>query len=200
MTPLDLFVVFANFALILTPASAGVMIGVCYCNVGVCYTVHGKHKICRDDDDFFPRGWGEGYSVKVVKPPVTMTRMFSGVSSFTYTDLSKWDVSHSKDMREMFYDSASFNADISRWDVSRVKDMESMFNKAASFNADISNWDVSRVVTMRKMFADATSFKRNLSGIAWIRSTANKDDMFKGSAGSIPIERLAKVLRDPYHR
>ena len=113
-----------------------------------------------------------------------MTGMFDGASSFN-ADISTWNVSSVISMRKMFYGATSFNANISRWDVSRVTDMQSMFNKASSFNADISNWDVSLVATMCKMFANATSFKRKLSGIAWTQSTANKDDMFKGSAGYI---------------
>ena len=40
----------------------------------------------------------------------------------------------------MFYKS-SFNQDISSWDVSNVKDMREMFSYS-SFNHDISSWNV----------------------------------------------------------
>ena len=44
----------------------------------------------------------------------------------------------------MFAYAEDFSADISKWDVSHVKDMSSMFYCAAVFNGDISLWDVSK--------------------------------------------------------
>ena len=60
-----------------------------------------------------------------------------------------------------------------------------MFSQATAFNSDISKWDVSSVATMDNMFQEASSFKQKLCGAAWVRSKASKNDMFKGSHGSI---------------
>ena len=70
-----------------------------------------------------------------------MDRMFGG-SPFN-GDISKWDVSHVTDMNHMFYYSA-FEGDISQWNVSNVKDMRWMFEHSA-FSGDISQWDVRNV-------------------------------------------------------
>ena len=45
-----------------------------------------------------------------------------------------------------------FNGDISRWNVSHVKDVRRMFSAAAEFNQDISNWDLRSVTDARNMF------------------------------------------------
>ena len=74
---------------------------------------------------------------------------------------------------------------IGEWDVSRVTDMWRMFYYATQFNSDVSKWDVSRVIDMREMFGDAISFNQTLCGEAWVNSTADKDEMFNDSPGSI---------------
>ena len=56
-----------------------------------------------------------------------MNYMFED-SKFT-GDISEWDVSNVKNMREMFYES-QFDGDISKWDVSSVETMEDIFTKA----------------------------------------------------------------------
>ena len=43
----------------------------------------------------------------------------------------------------MFWNS-QFNCDISKWDVSKVKDMREIF-KNSKFNGDISKWNVSNL-------------------------------------------------------
>ena len=113
-----------------------------------------------------------------------MTQLFSS-QTFFYGDLSKWDVSSVKDMSSMFQGAQSFNGDISKWDVSSVVEIPAMFRLAASFRGGISRWDVSRVVNMDYMFWYAVSFKQKLRGAAWVRSKASKNDMFRGSSGSI---------------
>ena len=41
--------------LLVQPALAGVQVGRCYCNVGVCYNA-GTREPCRTDEDFYGEG------------------------------------------------------------------------------------------------------------------------------------------------
>ena len=99
--------------------------------------------------------------------------------------LSKWKVDDVTDMENMFSYASSFNGDISKWNVGKVINMASMFRQANSFNHDLSEWDVAEVVDMYNMFNGAISFKQVLCGEAWVKSRANKGNMFQGSPGSI---------------
>ena len=47
----------------------------------------------------------------------------------------------------MFAGCDRFNRDISNWDVSNVKNIKNMFNNISGFNQDISNWNISKVST-----------------------------------------------------
>ena len=78
-------------------------------------------------------------------------------------DISNWDVSNVKIMRNMFAFCKLFNKDISNWNVSNVKDMGSMFYKCEKFNKDISSWDVSNVTNMEGMFYDCYKFNQDIS-------------------------------------
>ena len=83
--------------------------------------------------------------------------------------------------------------------------MYAMFHSASSFNGDISKWDVSRVIAMGNMFSQAASFNQELCGANWIRSKAEKWNMFEGSSGSIsrtactsaPIPERDLIARTP---
>ena len=63
--------------------------------------------------------------------------------------------------------------------------MWTIFTGLSEFNADLSKWDVSAVTTMASMFYAASAFNRELSGVAWGHSKADKTDMFLHSPGSI---------------
>ena len=67
-------------------------------------------------------------------------------------DVSQWNVSNVKYMKQMFYCCVKFNGDISQWDVSNVKNMRWMFGACKKFNCDISGWDVSNVDDMGYAF------------------------------------------------
>ncbi len=68
-------------------------------------------------------------------------------------DISRWDVSHVRNMDRMFGGSP-FNGDISNWNVSRVTSMNSMFC-GSEFQGDISKWDTGNVLDMHGMFYHA---------------------------------------------
>ena len=63
--------------------------------------------------------------------------------------------------------------------------MRAMFRWAKAFNGGISKWDVSKVTSMDLMFLDAASFNQQLCGADWVNAKASKQDMFKGSSGSM---------------
>ena len=119
-----------------------------------------------------------------VSAVTNMGYMFYGASAFN-KDLSKWDMLAVTNVGYMFHGASVFNQDLSTWDVSAVTDMGYMFHGASAFNKDLSRWDVSAVTDMRHMFHGAFAFKRQLCGVAWVNSKADKTDMFKDSSGSI---------------
>lgn len=114
--------------------------------------------------------------------------MFDSCVSFT-TDVSKWDMSHVKEMNAMFSDCRDFTSDLSKWNldheidnmnsmlngcikfqsdlsgwkVGKVKHMSYLFNGCESFTSDLSKWDVSSALSMAGMFANCKSFTSDLS-------------------------------------
>ena len=73
------------------------------------------------------------------------------------------DLSHVKDMSEMFKYALKMNSDINHWDVSHVTNMQEMFCGAKSFNRPLDKWDTSNVVNMTKMFALAEEFNQDIN-------------------------------------
>lgn len=114
-----------------------------------------------------------------LKGVTTMTRMFSGATSFN-SNISSWNISSVKYMDYMFLNASSFNQNISSWDTSAVISMEAVFTGAGSFNQNISAWNVSAVTNMNNMFNGASSFNQNIS--SWNVSAVTKMNyMFSGA-------------------
>ena len=111
-------------------------------------------------------------------------------------DISQWDVSNVRYMREMFAESA-FNRDISKWDVSNVEDMSGMF-MYSDFNQDILKWNVSKVKNMEGMFL-YSHFNQDISD--WdISNVKNTKDMLTGSKIKEEYKPQLKTNESRYSR
>ena len=100
-------------------------------------------------------------------------------TKFKYIDISDWDVSNVKSMRQMFYKCKELKSvgDISKWNVSKVTNMEYMFYDCENFNQDISKWNVSSVNDMTYMFYDCKNFNQDIS--KWkVSSVTGMNHMF----------------------
>jgi surface protein len=123
-------------------------------------------KIIKDEVE--KNGWECDLNHIDVSQITDMSSLFSdayngyGLAKFN-GDISGWDVSSVKDMRDMFWGTESFNQPIGDWDVSKVTNMEHMFSNAKEFNQPIGDWNVSKVENMCCMFNYAYSFNRDLS-------------------------------------
>ena len=86
-------------------------------------------------------------------------------TKFKYIDISDWDVSNVKSMRNMFSKCKELKSvgDISKWNVSNVTKMNGMFSNCYYFNQNISDWDVSSVTEMQYMFYNCEKFNQDLS-------------------------------------
>jgi len=89
-----------------------------------------------------------------------MSNLFEGIDF--NGDISKWNVSNVKDMRNMFSFAKIFDQDLSKWNVSNVTNMRAMF-KGGIFNQDISKWNISNVKDISFMFNYAILFDQDLS-------------------------------------
>jgi len=89
-------------------------------------------------------------------------------------DVSSWDLSHVRQMNEMFKGAEAFNnggvaltwGDIGTEAASDVE-MHSMFLAAGAFNADISSWNVSHVRQFTDMFNNADAFNNGGVALTW---------------------------------
>lgn len=71
-----------------------------------------------------------------------LSRLFYLYPRDNYSGIEKWNVSHVKNMSEMFKNTAKFYGGISNWDVSNVENMMFMF-AYSNFNDNLSGWNVS---------------------------------------------------------
>ena len=71
----------------------------------------------------------------------------------TDIDISGWDVSNVKNMRNMFDECRNFTGKgLENWDVSKVESISYMFFDCINFDCDLSNWNVNNVKNMKRMF------------------------------------------------
>ena len=112
--------------------------------------------------------------------------MFKNASGFN-ADLSGWNVSIVRDMREMFRGASAFNGDISTWNTSNVRDMSYMFHGASAFNTYIKDWNTSNVRDMSYMFYGASKFNQDINAYVlkgtWnVGNVLNMSNMFNGAS------------------
>ena len=107
-----------------------------------------------------------------------------GDASFN-DDISRWDTSQVRTMRNMFFNMSAFNQNISGWNVLNVTNMDGMFAHATAFNQDIGGWNMSNVTSMNGMFAQATTFNQDIG--VW--NTSNVTDMHAMFNGATAFNR-----------
>lgn len=74
--------------------------------------------------------------------------------------ISRWDVSHIKTMKELFYLCDDFDGrPVECWNVSNVTDLESAFEGCTKFNADLSSWKLLSLTNMGCCFKDCFCFE-----------------------------------------
>ena len=110
-----------------------------------------------------------------------LSGLFRGIGEYTKTlDLSGWDVSNVKNMRELFFSCRNLKSlDLSGWDTSNVNDMSWMFFYCSGLKSlDLSGWDTSKVIHMNGMFSYCKSLESlDLSG--WdISNVVNMGNIF----------------------
>ena len=119
--------------------------------------------------------------------PEDSSGIFSNISNY-YFDLSHFDTSRVKNMREMFANSG-FDMkclDLSNFDTSHVTDMSRMFvyeNTLRDFGSesiDLSSFDTSNVTNMSSMFARCSFRHLDLSGFD-TSAVTDMSSMFQGS-------------------
>lgn len=107
--------------------------------------------------------------------------MFESATDFN-GNLSSWDVSNVRVMKNMFKNTKGFNGDLSSWNVSNVIDTSGMFHEATAFNRPINSWShkTRNIENMESMFEKATVFDQNLND--WNTSKVlNMKSLFKNA-------------------
>lgn len=96
-----------------------------------------------------------------------LSRLFYLYPRKDYSGIEKWDVSHVKNMSEMFkntgmfYGAGRIDADLNLWDISKVKNMQYMFAYTDDISKkQVNNWKVSDDVKYYGMFR-GTELEKN---------------------------------------
>ena len=71
-------------------------------------------------------------------------------------DLNCINTERITDMSNLFIKAPDI--DISQWDVSNIKNMRNMFNNCENFDCDVSNWNIRNVIYMDSAFINCLSF------------------------------------------
>lgn len=119
-----------------------------------------------------------------------MSYMFSGCSSLTYLDVSKFDTSKVTSVYEMFYICESLTSlDVSNFNTSLVTNFGAMFGACSSLTSlDVSNFDTSKGTSMYGMFSRCSSLTSlDLSNFATSLVT-NMNSMFNGCSALTSLD------------
>ena len=136
--------------------------------------------------------------------------MFSTCSALKTLDLSSWDTSAVRDMREIFLGCATLcdlklprnfvtssctdissmfegcfslsSVDVSHWDTSSVQSMRKTFAETGIKNLDLSSFDMTSCTRVTGMFRDSVKLRKlDLSAWKLVRSDLGMTDMFSGT-------------------
>lgn len=139
---------------------------------GVRYTIRDRGQLL---DLIYQEKWDD--VARTCTSRITdMSRLFRYPEFNSFNgDISHWDTSNVRTMREMFRRSR-FNGKIDTWDVSKVTDISEMFCQA-TFNKPLNRWNVSNVKMMERTFDSATRFNKPLN--MWdVKSVTSIEGMF----------------------
>ena len=90
-----------------------------------------------------------------------MDSMFESAINFNGWNISEWNVSKVKNLREVFRRASKFNQDLSRWNTESATTMYGMFRGASNFNADISNWNIGSLKDANALIWNTNSFSQD---------------------------------------
>ena len=89
-----------------------------------------------------------------------MVNLFSGCSSLTSIDISKFNTNKVIDMDNMFYNCASLKIINFSFNTNEVKYMNRMFEGCTQLSSlNINNFDTSKVLSMQYMFSGCSNMK-----------------------------------------
>ena len=81
-------------------------------------------------------------------------------ASFTFVDLSKWDVAKVTSLRDTFLGASRFTGSgVDSWNTKSVTSLKRAFHGASSMNAGLGKWDVSKVTDLDETFNGASAFQ-----------------------------------------
>ena len=130
-------------------------------------------------------------TVTFKKSGISFNAMFNNCSSLTSLDLSGFDTSNVKYMRQMFGGCSSLTSlDLSNWNTSNVTDMGQMFyncNKLKTLN--LSSWNTTNVTNMSSMFYDCLKLTNLTLGTDW----ASNSSISSFSLSSCPLTHESAV-------
>lgn len=119
--------------------------------------------------------------------------MFSGCSSLTTIDVSKWNISNISDMNSLFMDCANLTTlDVSEWNFDNATSMYSLFSGCSKLaTLDVSKWKMPKLKSINLMFANCTNLS-NLNVSEWDTSSmTSMSYVFAGcsSLSSLDVSR-----------
>ena len=104
------------------------------------------------------------------------------------------DTSNVTNMDSMFESAINFNGwNISEWNVSKVKNLREVFRRASKFNQDLSRWNTESATTMYGMFAYTPALTKPVN-FENVSEVTDMWDMFRASGvPSVNFKKTGKV-------
>jgi surface protein len=118
----------------------------------------------------------------------SLSRSFSGCSSLSYLDVSRWNTSNITTFLQTFINCSSLTTlDTKNWDTSSVTIFQNTFQNCSNLNTmDVSNWNVSNVVDFNFCFYICNLQELNCKNWELRKAGVRLDNIFRNS--SIPCD------------